>query len=206
MKSQAWLASRGCTGLGQSSMEVIEARLRCHTTLPAAVRTRWEVPTNKLVGCEEQRPTHCTDGGATLIYRWGRLSRTVYDFKLSGAGIRRRVVRYSFPRYICWQCKTTFHQHAHQTKYGKYPFNDEMKEIGGRFAGLLTPSLISYCRRRPRWTPHQQSVTFPAPAHRWYCSWRESEILAHFQESGQRSRAGYGTFDDRPTRRPSRGR
>jgi hypothetical protein len=139
MKSQAWLASRGCTGLGQSSMEVIEARLRCRTTLPAAVRTRWEVPTNKLVGYEEQRPTHCTDGGATLIYRWGRLSRTAYDFKLSGAGIRRWVVRYSFPRYICWQCKTTFHQHAHQTKYGKYPFNDEMKEIGRRFAGLPTP-------------------------------------------------------------------
>ena len=78
----------------------------------------WTVPINKVVECEEQRPTQCADCGATMIYRWGRLSRTVYDFKLSGAGIKRWVVRYSFPRYICWQCKMTFHQYAHQAKYG----------------------------------------------------------------------------------------
>ncbi len=78
----------------------------------------WTVPLNKVVDCEEQRPTQCTDCGATTIYRWGYLSRTVYDFKLSGAGIKRWVVRYSFPRYICWQCKATFHQKAHQAKYG----------------------------------------------------------------------------------------
>jgi hypothetical protein len=27
-------------------------------------------------------------------------------------------VRYSFSRYICWQCKATFRQYASQTKYG----------------------------------------------------------------------------------------
>jgi predicted RecB family nuclease len=79
---------------------------------------RWTVPINRVVECEEQRPARCTACGATLIYRWGRLSRTVFDFKLSGAGVKRWVVRYSFPRYICWQCKATFHQYAHQTKYG----------------------------------------------------------------------------------------
>ena len=78
----------------------------------------WSVPVNRVVECEEQRPTHCASCGATIIYRWGRLSRTVYDFKLSGAAIRRWVVRYSVPRYICWQCKATFHQYAHQAKYG----------------------------------------------------------------------------------------
>jgi hypothetical protein len=78
----------------------------------------WTVPINKVVECEEQRPMHCTGCGAATIYRWGRLSRTVYDFKLSGAGIKRWVVMYSFPRYICWQCKMTFHQYAHQAKSG----------------------------------------------------------------------------------------
>jgi hypothetical protein len=89
------------------------ARLR-----PSAATAGWTVPINKVVQCEEQRPAHCTGCGATTIYRWGRLSRTVYDFKLSGAGIKRWVVLYSFPRYICWQCKMTFHQYAHQAKYG----------------------------------------------------------------------------------------
>ena len=27
-------------------------------------------------------------------------------------------MRYSFPRYMCWHCKTTFHQFARQAKYG----------------------------------------------------------------------------------------
>lgn len=88
---------------------------RSHRNAPTE---RWTVPLNKVVECEEQRPTQCTDCGATTIYRWGHLSRTVYDFKLSGAGIKRWVERYSFPRYICWQCKATFHQKAHQAKYG----------------------------------------------------------------------------------------
>ena len=89
------------------------ARAHRHSPTP-----RWTVPINKVVECEEQRPTHCAACGATLIYRWGRLSRTVYDFKLSGTAIKRWVVRYSFPRYICWRCKGTFHQYAHQAKYG----------------------------------------------------------------------------------------
>jgi predicted RecB family nuclease len=83
-----------------------------------APMARWTVPINRVVECEEQRPTRCTACGGTLIYRWGRLCRTVFDFKLSGAGVKRWVVRYSFPRYICWRCKATFHQYAHQAKYG----------------------------------------------------------------------------------------
>ncbi len=76
------------------------------------------VPVTKVVECEERRPHRCAECGATTIYRWGRLSRVVYDLKLSGAGIKRLVIRYSFPRYICWCCKTTFHQYASQAKYG----------------------------------------------------------------------------------------
>jgi len=88
---------------------------RVRRNAPTSVGT---VPINKVIECDELRPKNCTECGATTIYRWGRLSRTVYDFKLSGAGIKRWVVLYSFPRYICWQCKTTFHQYAHQSKYG----------------------------------------------------------------------------------------
>lgn len=76
------------------------------------------LPVNKVVRCEEQRPTRCSRCGGTRIYRFGRLSRVVHDLKLSGTGIRRWVVRYSFPRYMCLHCKTTFHEYASQAKYG----------------------------------------------------------------------------------------
>lgn len=81
-------------------------------------KTRRAVPVNKVVTCEEQRPTRCASCGGTIIYRFGRLSRFVRDLKLSGSGIKRWVVQYFFPRYICWQCKATFHQFAHQARYG----------------------------------------------------------------------------------------
>lgn len=68
------------------------ARLRRNTPTSA-----WTVPINKVVECEERRPTTCAGCGATTIYRWGHLRRTVYDFILSGAGIKRWVVLYSFP-------------------------------------------------------------------------------------------------------------
>lgn len=82
------------------------------------VGARSIVPVNKVVKCEEQRPTRCGSCGSTTIYRFGRLSRIVHDLKLSGTGIKRWVVRYSFPRYICWNCRATFHQYAQQAKYG----------------------------------------------------------------------------------------
>ena len=77
-----------------------------------------KIAVNKVVRCEEQRATECGNCGAATIYRFGRLSRVVHDLKLSGTGIKRWVVRYSFPRYMCRNCKTTFHQYASQAKYG----------------------------------------------------------------------------------------
>ncbi len=77
-----------------------------------------KIAVNKVVRCEEQRATRCSNCGAATIYRFGRLSRVVHDLKLSGTGIKRWVVRYSFPRYMCRNCKTTFHQYASQGKYG----------------------------------------------------------------------------------------
>jgi hypothetical protein len=76
------------------------------------------VPVNKAVACVERRPTQCARCYSNKIYRFGRLSQIVYDLKLSGAAVKRWVVRYSFQRYICWDCKATFHQRARQLKYG----------------------------------------------------------------------------------------
>ena len=73
---------------------------------------------NRIVNCEEPRPTCCDACGATTIYRFGRLSHVVYDLKLTANGIKRWVVRYSFPRYMCRRCKTTFHRQMYQGKYG----------------------------------------------------------------------------------------
>ncbi|MGA9243525.1 MAG: IS66 family transposase [Silvibacterium sp.] len=77
-----------------------------------------KVGVNKVVLCEEHRPKCCLECGATTIYRFGRLSRVVYDLKFFRTGIKRWVVRYSFSRYICWNCRTTFRQFASQPKYG----------------------------------------------------------------------------------------
>lgn len=66
----------------------------------------------------EERPTLCAECGSTEIKRWGWLVRTIHDLKLSAIGIKRWVVRYSFPRYICWRCRKTFHKFA--VEPGKY--------------------------------------------------------------------------------------
>jgi predicted RecB family nuclease len=72
-----------------------------------------------VVEVAEERPTACTVCGSAEIKRWGRLVRIVHDLKLSQIGIKRWVVRYSFPRYICWRCRKTFHKFtAEPGKYG----------------------------------------------------------------------------------------
>jgi predicted RecB family nuclease len=80
--------------------------------------SRTEVRPNKIINVEEPRPVSCCHCNGALIYKWGQFSQTVYDLRLSLAGIKRWVIRYSFPRYICWQCKTTFHQYVRKRKYG----------------------------------------------------------------------------------------
>jgi predicted RecB family nuclease len=73
---------------------------------------------NKTVQVDDNRPAHCCRCGATLIYKFGRFSQTVYDLRMSSAVVKRWVVRYLFDRYICWHCKATFFQYAHKDKYG----------------------------------------------------------------------------------------
>jgi len=73
---------------------------------------------NKVIRVEEPRPVSCCRCNDALIYKWGQYSQTVYDLRLSQTGVRRWVVRYSFPRYICWHCKATFRQYVRKCKYG----------------------------------------------------------------------------------------
>jgi len=77
-----------------------------------------EVPVNKLIVVEEQRPASCPRCNSALIYRFGKMRQTVYDLKLSPAGVKRWVTRYSFSRFICWHCKATLQLYAHKQKYG----------------------------------------------------------------------------------------
>jgi predicted RecB family nuclease len=80
--------------------------------------TRSSLRPNKIISVEEQRPASCTHCNGSLIYKWGRYSQTVYDLRLSPGGIKRWVVRYSFSRYICWNCKATFHLYVRKPRYG----------------------------------------------------------------------------------------
>jgi predicted RecB family nuclease len=76
------------------------------------------VPINKTVTVDEERPSSCRRCNGTLIYKTGWFKQIVYDLKFSTAGVKRWVVRYSFPRYICWQCKASFYKYSHKYKYG----------------------------------------------------------------------------------------
>ncbi len=40
--------------------------------------------------------------------KYGKMSKIVYDLKLSRAGIKRWVVKYFFNRYMCCQCRSAF--------------------------------------------------------------------------------------------------
>ena len=46
------------------------------------------------------------------------LSQTVYDLRLSAAGVKRWVVRFVFHRFICWNCKKPFQHCDRKPKYG----------------------------------------------------------------------------------------
>jgi len=77
-----------------------------------------EVPVNKVIAVEEQRPESCPRCNSALVYRYGKLSQTVYDLRLSSAGVKRWITRYLFSRFICWQCKSTLQLYKHKDKYG----------------------------------------------------------------------------------------
>jgi predicted RecB family nuclease len=76
---------------------------------------------NKILECQPTRPVNCPKCHANKIYKYGRLSKTVYDLKFGSAGIKRWIVKYFFPRFLCWSCKHAFTSHQvvwTRSKYG----------------------------------------------------------------------------------------
>jgi len=68
---------------------------------------------------QEELPAYCNHCGGTEIKHWGWLKRVTHDLKITRNGIRRWVVRHSLPRYVCRQCKATFHKFpTPRRKYG----------------------------------------------------------------------------------------
>jgi hypothetical protein len=74
---------------------------------------------NKIIDLIDQRPACCSRCGASVIYRNGRCTQTVYDLRFSGAGIKRWKVRYLFNRYVCRRCKRGFNALSRQSRYGR---------------------------------------------------------------------------------------
>jgi transposase-like protein len=64
------------------------------------------LPVNKIIECEP--PTCCPKCESADIRKHERLSKTVYNLKFSKTSIKRWVVKFSFNRYKCLKCGTTF--------------------------------------------------------------------------------------------------
>ena len=77
-----------------------------------------QVHPNKVVHVEDARPERCLHCDATLIYKWGTLSQTVYDLRFTNVGVKRWAVRFVFQRFICWQCRRPFQFYRQKPKYG----------------------------------------------------------------------------------------
>jgi len=67
----------------------------------------------------EKRPTCCPGCRSTLIKIFGHEARVIYDLKITRSGIKKWIVRYLVPRYICRRCGKTFHKFTSEPgKYG----------------------------------------------------------------------------------------
>lgn len=77
-----------------------------------------QVRPNRVVHVQDPRPGRCPHCEATVIYKWGTLSQTVYDIRFTNKGVKRWIIRFVFQRFICWQCKRPFQFYRQQPKYG----------------------------------------------------------------------------------------
>jgi predicted RecB family nuclease len=74
---------------------------------------------NKFVELIEKRPACCLRCGASVIYKNGRFTHTVYDLRFSATGIKRWTIRYLFNRYMCRACKRGFNALSRQSRWGR---------------------------------------------------------------------------------------
>jgi predicted RecB family nuclease len=80
---------------------------------------RKPVRINKFIETIDQRPACCSRCGASVIYRNGRFTHTVYDLRFSATGIKRWIVRYLFNRYVCRGCQRGFNALSRQSRCGR---------------------------------------------------------------------------------------
>jgi predicted RecB family nuclease len=74
---------------------------------------------NKFIDVIDRRPACCSRCGASVIYRNGRCTHTIYDLQFSATGLKRWIVRYLFNRYVCRRCKRGFNALSRQSRYGR---------------------------------------------------------------------------------------
>jgi len=67
-------------------------------------KTRYRI--NKVVEC--RRVKVCPICKSRKVYKYGLMSRKVYDLKFFSHGAKRWGVEYRYDRHICWICKRTF--------------------------------------------------------------------------------------------------
>ncbi|MGD0662575.1 MAG: IS66 family transposase [Syntrophorhabdales bacterium] len=69
-------------------------------------KSRTVLPPNRITECS--RPSACPRCGSTSIIAHGKSTKTVYDLKFMGHGLKKWITLYRFHRYKCNNCCSTF--------------------------------------------------------------------------------------------------
>lgn len=80
---------------------------RIHKEMTTRARAK-PLPINKVIVFDE-RASFCIKCKATKIYKYGRMSKVVYDLRFGRAGIKRWIEKYCFNRYFCKECGASFY-------------------------------------------------------------------------------------------------
>jgi predicted RecB family nuclease len=86
-------------------------------------RPRQVIAPNKIIEC--MRPRSCPKCASTKFFKHTKYSKTIFDLKFMGHGIKRWVTRYRFHRYHCQGCGTVFQ--PEETCWGKCKFGSEIR-------------------------------------------------------------------------------
>src|SRR5260370_6390914 len=104
----------------QRNKVYVRSNIRLRRVLQGRQRSgRKPVRINKFIETIDQRPACCSRCGASVIYRNGRFTHTVYDLRFSATSIKRWIVRYLFNRYVCRGCKRGFNALPRQRRHGR---------------------------------------------------------------------------------------
>lgn len=76
------------------------------------------LPVNKIIECPA--PPGCLKCQSERIFKYGKMSRLVYDLKFGTSAIKRCIVKYLCNRYLCWDCRATFVSYENSVITNKY--------------------------------------------------------------------------------------